>query len=266
MIDLHNHTLFGDGRDSPSDMIEAARLKGIRVFGLSEHFPRPNGYDYPEVNFNHEALASRFFDYISEVSREKEERNDIKILLATEVDFLHDETERIGAEIGAFNFDYVIGGVHMIGKWGFDYNYREWEGKDVDDLYYKYYEIMSQLIKSRLFDIIAHFDLIKIFKKRFPPKGDFSDIARDLLCDVAKAGLFLEVNTGTLRKDCAELSPSPDLIKEAIRLKIPLVLGSDAHRKEDIAYGFGDVIDILKGLGIKETAYFEKRRPVFVKI
>ena len=266
MIDLHNHTFFGDGRDSPSDMIEEAHRKGVHVFGLSEHFPRPRGYDYPEVNFNHEGLASRFFDYISEVSRLKEGRGDIKVLLGTEVDFLPDETERIGSEIGAFNFDYIIGGVHMIGKWGFDYNYKEWQGRDVDDLYNKYYEIMYQLIKSRLFDIIAHFDLIKIFKKRYPPKKDFSDVSKDLLREVAKAGLFLEVNTGTLRKDCAELSPSPELIREAARLKIPFVLGSDAHRTEDIAYGFGDVVLMLKGLGVKETAYFEKRRPVFVKL
>lgn len=266
MIDLHNHTLFGDGRDSPSDMIRAASLKGVRIFGLSEHFPRPHGYDYPEVDFNHEALASRLFDYISEVAQERERRDDIKILLATEVDFLPDETERIGAEIGAFNFDYIIGGVHMIGKWGFDYDYKEWQGRDVDELYNRYYEIMSQLIKSRLFDIIAHFDLIKIFKKRFSPKSDFSDLSKDLLRDVAKAGLFLEVNTGTLRKDCAELSPSPELIREAARLKIPFVLGSDAHRTEDIAYGFGDVVLMLKSLGVKETAYFEKRRPVFVKL
>ena len=266
MIDLHNHTLFGDGKDSPSDMTGEARRKGVRVFGLSEHFPRPHGYDYPEVTFNHEGLASRFFDYVSEVSRLKEARGDIKVLLGTEVDFLPDETERIRAEIGAFNFDYVIGGVHMIGTWGFDYDYREWEGRDIDDLYIKYYEIMSKLIGSGLFDIIAHFDLIKIFKKRFPPKKDFTDIAKGLLREVAKAGLFLDINTGTLRKDCAELSPSVDLIKVAASLKIPFVLGSDAHRKEDIAYDFGDVIEILKGFGVKETAYFENRKPVFVQI
>ena len=84
--------------------------------------------------------------------------------------------------------------------------------------------------------------------------------------EVAKGGLAIEINTGGLRKACKELTPSAELIKEAVDLKIPLTLGSDAHRAEDVAHYLPEVIEMIKGFGVREIVYFEKRRPVTVRI
>ena len=267
MIDTHNHTSFGDGADSPADMAEAAYHKGITVFGFSEHFPRPEGYDYPIESFNHRALAGRWFDYASEVARKKEAWGDrLLVLFGTEIDYIAEKEAWIRAETGAFNFDYIIGSVHMIDTWGFDYLHHDWEKRDVDALYSRYYEILTNLVRSRIADYLGHLDLIKVFKKTYPAKRDHTDEAVGVLEEMARTGTFIEINTGALRKPCQELAPSPDLIKEAVRLKIPVVLGSDAHKKDDIGYNFPEVISMLKGLGVREVAYFRERKPVFVGI
>ncbi|MBN1572184.1 MAG: histidinol-phosphatase [Deltaproteobacteria bacterium] len=267
MIDLHIHTKFGDGKDTPADMARAAKGAGINVLGFSEHFPRPPGYDYPAEDFNHTALASRWFDYASEVNRLKASSGDTpKILFGTEIDYLPDEEETLRAGLSAFNFDFIIGSVHMIGKWGFDYNQKEWEGKDIDAIYDAYWENMFKLLKSGLFDFVGHLDIIKVFRDSRPPKRDHTGSAREFLKEVAKRGLTIEINSGGLRKACRELTPSVGLIKEAVALRIPLTLGSDAHRAEDVGYHLPEVIEMIKGFGVREVVFFEKRRPVAVGI
>lgn len=267
MIDHHIHTKFGDGKDAPGEMARAAKGVGIDVVGFSEHFPRPPGYDYPTEGFNHTELASRWFDYASKVSRLKADSDDPqKILFGTEIDYLPDEEDAIRAELSAFNFDFIIGSVHMIGKWGFDYKQEEWEGKEVDKLYDAYWENMLKMVESNLFDFVGHLDIIKVFRDYHPPKRDHTDSARDFLKQVAKRGLSIEINSGGLRKPCRELSPSRELIREAVDLKIPLTFGSDAHRVEDVGYHLSEVLEMIKAFGVREMVYFEKRRPVIVEI
>jgi histidinol-phosphatase (PHP family) len=267
MIDLHSHTHYGDGADSPAAMAEEAKKRGISVFGLSEHFPRPGGYDYPIESFNHGVLASHWFDYISEVQRLKASGGDSQtILLGAEIDYIPEKEEWIRAEVAGFNFDYVIGSVHMIDTWGFDYLHHDWDNRDIDALYTRYYEILIGLVQSKIADFLGHLDLIKVFKHTHPPGRDHTDEAIAVLREAARVGTFIEINTGALRKPCKELSPAPNLIREAVRLKIPFVLGSDAHGRQDIGHHFAEVIAMLKDLGVHEIAYFQKRKPVFIEL
>jgi len=265
MIDLHNHTHFGDGVNSPAEMVQQAGQRGMTVFGLSEHFPRPEGYNYPIESFNHRMLAGRWFDYVSEVQRLKAaEGRDPKLLFGAEIDFIPERQEWIRAEVSGFTFDYVIGSVHMIDTWGFDYLHDDWDNRDVDALYTRYYEILIQLVRSGIADFIGHLDLIKIYKNTHPPTRDHTDEAIEVLKEAARLGTFIEVNTGALRKPCKELAPAPDLIKEAVRLKIPFTLGSDAHKTADVGYYLPEVAALLKDLGVREVAYFCNRKPVFI--
>ena len=44
--DLHTHTLYSHGRNTPAEMYAAAEAAGLRLYGFSEHSPRPQGYTY----------------------------------------------------------------------------------------------------------------------------------------------------------------------------------------------------------------------------
>ena len=38
MIDIHNHTIFSDGKDSVADVIQAAVERDLKIVGISDHF------------------------------------------------------------------------------------------------------------------------------------------------------------------------------------------------------------------------------------
>ena len=41
LFDLHTHTTYSDGRDTPEEMIKEALERGLMCFGISDHSPTP---------------------------------------------------------------------------------------------------------------------------------------------------------------------------------------------------------------------------------
>ena len=119
-VDLHTHTNHSHARDSVREMFEAGQAKGLVVQGFSEHSPRPLGYDYPVEYREH--LAATFEEYIDEVRELKAEQapRGVTVLLGLEADWLEDEEDYIREMVAAYDYDYVIAGIHFLGKWGFD--------------------------------------------------------------------------------------------------------------------------------------------------
>ncbi|MFX0106314.1 MAG: histidinol phosphate phosphatase, partial [Candidatus Hodarchaeota archaeon] len=78
--------------------------------------------------------------------------------------------------------------------------------------------------------------------------------------------LVMEINTGGLRKDCKEQYPSEIIINEMYSLDIPILLGSDAHNPDVIAWKFEKIIKMLKRIGYNQLAHFNKRKLTFIEI
>ena len=113
-------------------------------------------------------------------------------------------------------------------------------------------------IKSGLFDIVAHFDLIN--KSGYTVNNEYREIAYETLEIIKESDVVLEINTSGLRKERKEIFPSSELLQKAIDLKIPLTLGSDAHKPEDVGKDFDKVIHFLKERGVNLLVSFEQRR------
>ena len=71
--DFHSHTIYGDGRNTPEEMIQAACALGLTDFGISEHGffrtitpirkPGPSGWDetaYLRYREEMEALKEKY--------------------------------------------------------------------------------------------------------------------------------------------------------------------------------------------------------------
>ena len=156
IIDLHNHTpLCNHATGDMQEYINKAIKKGIKVFGFSDHAP---------MNFD-EKYRMKFEEmqqYENEVLKLKEKyKDEIKILLGYEVDF----TPMVDERVLKREVDYLIGSVHFLDNWGFDNPefIKEWENRDVDDIYNEYFSKIIELANSKLFDIVDHLDLIKVF-------------------------------------------------------------------------------------------------------
>jgi histidinol-phosphatase (PHP family) len=106
-------------------------------------------------------------------------------------------------------------------------------------------------------DMVGHFDLIKInntFEQFFKESEPwYIDIVMEVLEVMSRCGTMFDVNTGGITRGfLADPYPSEWILKEGLKLKIPVVLNSDAHRPENIDGNFELVTKILKDSGYKE--------------
>ena len=256
IVDLHNHTpLCNHAEGTIEEYVQAAISSKAKVFGFSDHAPMD--FD-PEYRMKFEEMQK----YETNVLDAKERYKDkIEILLAYEVDYLkgHMDERVLNADV-----DYLIGSVHFIEGWGFDNPefIGKWESQDVDEIWQKYFDTIEEMAKSRLFQIVGHLDLIKIFK--FMPKGNISKMARNALLAIKEANMVLELNVAGFRKDVKESYPSANLLKDAYALGIPITFASDAHKPEQVGLFHDEIVQLAKKTGYKECVYFKNKKQIKV--
>jgi histidinol-phosphatase (PHP family) len=230
--------------------VERAIKLGIDVYGFSEHAPM----DFDE---HYRLKFSEMSDYVREVqSLQEQYKNDIKILLGYEVDYLKDHIDRrvILAEV-----DYLIGSIHFLDEWGFDNpeSKYEYQNKNIDDIWQKYFDNIESMAKTNHFDIVGHLDLIKIFN--FMPTKDIRLIAKNALKTIKKSNMVIELNTAGLRKPCKEIYPTPPLLEMAYELNIPITFSSDAHAIGQVGFKYNEAIKLAQNVGYTKAVTFEQR-------
>jgi len=252
LVDLHNHTpLCNHAEGEMSEYIEMAIKHGTQYFGFSDHAPMD--FD-PKYRMQFSQMQKYEKDVLSAQEKYKDK---ITILLGYEVDYLPNYMDKrvLNAEV-----DYLIGSVHFLEGWGFDNPefIGKWKTQDTDVVWQKYFDTIEEMANARLFDIVGHLDLIKVFK--FMPKGDINAMAQKALEAIKKADMVLELNVAGFRKDVAEAYPSIALLQQAFALNIPITFASDAHKPEQVALFSEEIVKIAKNIGYTECAYFVKRK------
>jgi len=255
-VDLHNHTpLCNHAEGSIHEYIEIAIQKHTEVFGFSDHAPM-------DFDAKYRMTFSDMQQYEKDVrSAKKKYADKITILLGYEVDYLqgHMDKRVLNADV-----DYLIGSVHFIDKWGFDNPefIGRYEHADIDAIWQKYFQAIESMARSKLFDIVGHLDLIKVFK--FMPTKEIKAIAKNALIAIKDADMVLEINAAGYRKPTGEAYPSKELLKEAYKLEIPITFGSDAHKPEQVGMFDKEVMQLAREVGYTQCAYFINRERKFL--
>ena len=254
-VDLHTHTRCSHGKGTAREMFAAGKERGIALHGFSEHSPRPDGYDYPSEY--RAQLIRAFPDYVREVLELKAQHPG-QVLLGMEVDWMEAEIDFIQKVVRAYDFDYLIGSVHFVGKWGYDFSAEDWKPLSFDQRaahYASYFRALIRMAASQLFNIAAHPDLIKIFSietfRRWLTQGDGLDLVRESLLAIRDAGMSMEISSAGLRKPCGEIYPGPEIMRLTADLRVPVVFGSDAHQPADMGFAFDKLARYAASFGIK---------------
>lgn len=241
------------------EYVEAAIAAGIQEIGFSDHIPMywlPEEQRDPGIAMPMAELP----EYVEDVLRLRERYSEIPIRLGIEADFIPGREEELKKLLEPYPWDYVIGSVHFIGDWGFDdpstvNRYADW---DISELYAKFFTLERLAAESGLFDILAHLDLIKKFGHR--PSNDLQRLYEDMAGVVAEAGVAIELSTAGLRKPVQEVYPHPSLLKACCERRVPLVISSDAHSPQEVAWGFADARELAIQTGYRSVVRFEGRK------
>jgi histidinol-phosphatase (PHP family) len=256
--DYHIHTLFSDGRAWPEDYLAEAAGSGLSEIGFSDHLT---------LNDTQQEWAikpSLLGEYFERISRLKEQNSKIKVRIGLEVDYFPGREELIYNTIKVFPFDYIIGAVHFLGDDSVDVRSDFYENRDIEKLFEQYFRVVGNAAGSGLFDIMAHPDLVRIF--RYLPADNPENLYRDLASTLKKHDVAYEINTNGMNKPLSDFYPDRRFIHLFREEGVPVCVNSDAHNPRRLAQYFDEAYGLVVSAGYKEMAVFEKGERLLVPI
>lgn len=252
LSNLHTHSVFCDGANTPEEIVLAAIEKGLCSIGFSGH---------AYTDFDVRYCIKDTDGYMAEINRLKEKyKNEIQIYLGVEEDAY--------CPANKANFDYIIGSCHYYyvdGKYyPVDSNYDYFKKclalfeSDPIQMAHAYYKPFCEYICKRKPDIIGHFDLLTKFDELdtslFLENEAYNKIAEDYIRYAAKSGCLFEVNTGAISRNYRTMPyPYTNLLQVLKKEGNGLVLTSDSHCVDTLTFGFEETKKYLKDMGFSYT-------------
>ncbi len=251
---LHTHTVYCDGADTPEEIVVEAINKGFSSIGFSGHSYMYFS-DYGNISVENTELCR------NEVEKLKAKYSDkLEIFNGLEVD--------IFSKIDLCGYDYLIGSVHYLEKdneiFAMDRNAEDvktlietrFDGNGMEYAK-KYYKTLAKLPDYGKFDIIGHFDLLTKHSDNVKFFDEESKEYRYAAVEAAEclAGKipFFEVNTGAIARGYRKTPyPSEFLLRELKRLGFGVVISSDCHDRKKLDCGYKDAEELLIRCGFKE--------------
>lgn len=258
---LHTHTTYCDGIDTPEQMIKAALQKGFDSIGFS-------GHSYMFYSPSHSMSIDGTEQYKKEITLLKSKYKDkIDVFLGLEVDMYSD--------IELNGYEYLIGSCHYL-KIGDEYvgfDRSADEVRNIINTYFngdglafakEYYKQFSNITDYGNFDIIGHFDLItkniEIEKFFDINSEEYLSCAIECAKKLSNKIPFFEVNTGAISRGY-RTSPYPTkkLLTELKKLGLKAVISSDCHDAKHIDCAFDDAKKLLLQCGFTEHYILTKK-------
>ncbi len=259
MQDVHIHFLHGHGGgytiDYYDQFIAAAQSAGLAEIWLLEHTHQFREFAavYAPIrassDYQREWLARKMTgsieDYLAFISRVRMQDVPVKVRFGLEVCYIPEREDRLASILDEYQVDFLAGAVHWIDGWGFDHQAEHWQGKDVDKMYRRYYQIMADLADSGLFDGLAHPDSIKCFG-HYPAIDLTADYERLALL-LGKQGMYAEQSGGlALNYGFPELGLNRKLLAVLQDNGITIRTASDAHQVSDVGRNIPELLRLLE--------------------
>jgi histidinol-phosphatase (PHP family) len=253
LYESHCHTpLCKHATGLPAEYVRAAQARGLRGIIFTDHCPLPGG-----VSAALRMGPEQFDHYVQLIAEVREHfAGTMDVRLGLESDFYPGIEPWIEQLHLRAPLHYVLGSVHThIAEYRERYFYGDWfEFQKI------YFDHLAAAAESRLFDSLAHPDLVK---NERPAEWHFSRIEPAIeraLDRIAKTGVAMELNTSGINKSFPEMNPGLAMLRLMQAREIPVVLGADAHRPERVADGYPVALRMLRSIGYAEVSYFLNRK------
>ena len=240
------------------EYVEAAIENGLTEICFSDHIPLPGGFD-----IKHRMSLEEMEPYIEKITILKRRYREISILMGIEADYIEGYEEYLEGFLATYPFDLVIMGIHFIrrwppGQWVFDFEYTK---KTIRQIYKDYLYAMTKGIKTGLFDIVGHLDLIK--RPGLPLLSTNQNEVKQVLEAAASENMSIELNVSGLWKPINDLYPCLEILEMIVAKGLPIVMSSDAHQPEYVGACFDELLNHLFNYqGIKLARYSRRKATI----
>ena len=224
----------------------------------------------PDYTISHNIHATDQLDIEAqqkEIDRVQELLPEIKILKGIEIGMHELCCEEARQLIKSNSFDQVIGSIHYVGDTD-PYFGGYYEGKDWKTAYGGYLETLcTEMKRLEDFDIMGHYDYIVRYwdyEQTDILYKDFSDIFDEMFRYLIENGKALEINTKSYqnfngRQSCLDL----DVLLRYKEMGGEIIsFGSDSHDDFHVGLEFAKYVALIRSLGFRWCAHYEKRKLV----
>ena len=252
LSNLHTHSTFCDGKNSPEEVVNKAIEKNFHSLGFSSH-----GY----TSFDLRYCMQDTEGYIAEINRLKSKYKDkIEIYLGVEEDaFMPVDRNKFEYIIGSCHYYLVNGTYYPIDSSPAHFQKcLEVFAYDAVAMANAYYPVFCDYIAKRKPDIIGHFDLITKFDEMgknslFLQNAKYNEIAKKYALIAAQSGCLFEVNTGAISRGYrTKPYPNEDLLYALKQEDAKLILSSDSHQVEMLDSYFEETKKYLWDIGFRK--------------
>ena len=267
MYDYHVHSNYSDG-SFLRQMAEAAADAGIEGVGFADHCNVSDSEEIREsklvAGFNLDQTYPRRREAIEALR----DRVEIELYDAVEVDYEPGQEDRIRQFFAEADFDYALGSVHYLDRREkFDAGEESGASESfvnvgdeshaeslspaerrafVDD----YYDDVVELIRSELFDVVAHLDFFEnnAVLRGLSTRDHYEQVA-DALVD---SRTIPEINAGFVGEwgDYDEFFPAPEFLDILLDRGVGVTVGTDSHNPDEFDRRVPKLTDLMKERGI----------------
>lgn len=236
-VNLHTHTyLCKHACGTVEDYCAAAVREGMKVLGISDHSPLPE-HRSPESRMDMEQLD----EYTAMFTTAREKYPELTLLSGFETDVDFDMPREFFTDylLKKYHFDYLALGVHFIRDTDMSILTLADRDRFHPDTYRRFVDRTVTLMEWGIFDFVTHPDAMLMNMDHWD-----SFIEKELSRIPAAAertGIPLEINAYGLRKPKKQYAdgircqyPVERFWEMASNYRISCVIGSDAHRPDDV--------------------------------
>lgn len=249
---LHTHTIYCDGENSPEEMVLAAISAGMETLGFS-------GHSYTAFDTSCCMTPEDTSAYRAEVTSLKiQYREILRILCGIEQDFYASEP--------ACGYDYIIGSVHYLladgcylavdaTKDDLCRAVREHFGGDFYRMIRCYYETAAQVHCKTGCDIVGHFDLVEKFNdgECLFSASDYRyrKALLDALDALLEQDVIFEINTGAMARGYRQVPyPEAYALRRIAEKRGRVMLNADAHSTQGLLWAFPEAVHFARSCGV----------------
>ena len=253
-LDAHMHTELSPDSKVRLELYAAQAFeRGIREIAITDHLdfmPGAPAYEYTDYRTRERTVRDAAERWAGKVT----------IRFGVELTYESRYEPQIRKHLAEHGYDYVLGSVHAMSDGPYARPTIESfvEGRTLRQVVAPYFAETALLIRSGLFDTLAHMDQVKRWLTRWYTAADFAalpDVYEPLLVELAASGMALEVNSSGLRHTIGETYPAAWAVRRFRELGGDRVTtGSDAHLPDSFAFGLEEAYEIVAAAGFSKLS------------